>query len=47
MSALNSVFQIREGYSEAIEQALSNLLASNMIYFRSDKPDIYYDAARK
>jgi isocitrate lyase len=47
MSALNSVFQIREGYSEAIEQALSNLLVSNMIYFRSDKPDIYYDAATK
>lgn len=47
MSALNSVFQIRENYSEAIEQALSNLLTSNMIYFKSDQPDIYYDAEAK
>jgi len=45
LPALQSVFHFSDHYyNKEIEQALSNLLASNMVYVRSDKPDVYYDA---
>jgi len=45
LTALQSVFHFRDPcYNKEIEQALSNLMVSNMIYVRSDQPNIYWDA---